>query len=150
MWGYGFGDGCSVGYLLYDALDGSFGKSQRICKGIVVLKERTYSVGHGQDSSFSFLSVRPALAVDNKASLLPLDIVLCEPCKLGDSKSRIKQGEDDEFFLEGLSGVYQSVRFLVGKWFSFVLVGGHWLDYTMSPFSEESDTMSLSVDNEGR
>jgi hypothetical protein len=109
----GFGDPGLVGNLLDDPLNGTDAHVCVVVFGKVVLNQPPHPLGHGEDSSFGLFAVRPSFPVDDKPALLPLDIFFAEMGKLAYSEASVKEGPDDKFFLKGLTGIDETINFIV-------------------------------------
>jgi hypothetical protein len=66
---------------------------------------------------------RPGLARDADGALLPLDVVQGQGAELGDPKSRIQQGPDDQLLLDGPAGVGEPVGRIGAERLADELVG---------------------------
>jgi hypothetical protein len=77
--------------------------------------------GEWNDSSFGELAIRPTFAVDHQPVVLPVEVVFGEVGQFRHPQAGIQERPDDEFFCMGVAGVGQSVGFIRGERFPFVL-----------------------------
>ena len=109
----GFGDPGLVGNLFYYPLNGTDAHVCVVVFGKVVLNQPSHPVRHGQDPSFGLFAVRPSFSIDDEPALLPLDIFFGQMGKLAYSEASIKEGPDDKFLLKGLTGVDETISFII-------------------------------------
>ena len=68
---------------------------------------------------FGIFPIRTSTAIDNKPSLLPLEILFAQMRKFAHPKAGLKEGPDNEAFIKRLIGIGEPVAF-IPEWFSFV------------------------------
>ena len=84
-------DAGAVGDPPDDLLDAAGGVAQGVVKGEVVREDGEGAFSERDDTAFSFLSERAALAVDQEPAILPEDVLFSEAGQLRDAQAGIEQ-----------------------------------------------------------